>query len=80
MVVGSCADDNADFEHAGKFFYWLSNKYLLKNYLRLVIVVNEEHGRRRLHKGQHDLYSVRCEEIEDYQHGACIEGMFLFTL
>ena len=73
MVVSSCADDKAGFVTCGEFFYWLSNKYLLKNYLRLVTEVNEEHGRRRLHKGPHDLYSFRCDEIEEnYRHGACI--------
>jgi hypothetical protein len=80
MVVGSCVDDNAGFVTCGEFFDWLSNKYLLQNYLRLVTVVNEEHGRRRLHKGPRDFHSVRCDEIEDYRHGACIEGMFPFTL
>ena len=81
MMVGSCADDNAGFVTCGEFFDWLSNMYLLKNYLRLVTVVNEEHGGRRLHMGPRDLYPVRRDEIEeDYRHGACIEGMFLFTL
>jgi len=81
MVVGSCADDNAVFVPCGEFFDWLSNTYLLKNYLRLVTVVNEERGRRRQHMGPRDLYPIRCDEIEeDYRHGACIEGMFLFML
>jgi len=80
MVVGSRAYDNADFVTCWEFFDWFINKYILKNYLRLVTVVNEEHGRRRLRYGARDLYSVRCDEIEDYQYGACIEGMFLFTL
>jgi hypothetical protein len=80
MVVGSRADDNAGFVTCWEFFDWLSNKYILKNYLRLVTVVNDEHGRRRLRTGPHGLYSVKCDEIEDYQYGACIKGMFLFTL
>jgi len=68
-VVGSCVDDNAGYVTCWEFFDWLSNKYLLKNYLRLVTVVNEEHGRRRLHKGPHDLYFVRCDEIVDALKG-----------